>query len=277
MAEIVKASDLKIELDKLEKVEGFRAFTGFEKLDEATKGFRGGQLVIISGPTGGGKTAISRTFTQKLIEHQTKVCWFSYEESYEDLFEKMPSLDFYVPDKREDDQLEWLKKHMQKAKEHGVTVFFIDNLDFLRKPKDLKMPDMNLASYVGGIVQDIKTFAVQENVIIFLLVHIKKNNWSSNEMPTSEDIRDSGMVPQLADFVFFIKRERNDEKIPTAFARLSIDKNRVNGRCIILDLVYSESDKMYRETTGQDMLNIASKTAEMPDWSQPLPFNKKRV
>jgi replicative DNA helicase len=227
------------------------------KLDEATMGFRPGQLVVISGPTGQGKTAICRTFTKHFVDNGTGVVWFSYEEPYFELFEKMPTLQFYVPSKHEDDKVEWLKEHMLKAKQKGSMVVFIDNLDFLKKPKDMKMPDMNMASYVGAIVQELKSFAVANEMILFLLVHIKKNDWTSKELPTSEDIRDSGMIPQLADFVMFMKRERDETKLQTNYAKFGIDKNRVNGKCIRLDLYYNEERMMFEETTGDHIISEA--------------------
>lgn len=254
MAEIILASEHYEELKKLNTSAGVRIQTKFGKLNDATKGFRPGQLIIISGPTGQGKTSICRTLTKHFVDEGVGVVWFSYEEPYFELFEKMPTLQFYVPTKHEDDKVDWLKSHMLKAKEKGASIVFIDNLDFLKKPKDMRMPDMNMASYVGSIVQELKTFAVENEMVLFLLVHIKKNDWNSKEMPTSEDIRDSGMIPQLADFVMFMKRERDDSKLHTNYAKFGIDKNRVNGKCIRIDLWYNEEKMVFEETTADSLL-----------------------
>lgn len=259
MSEIVLAKDkyeeLKEERARLGALPKYE--TGIGLIDWATEGFKPGQLVVLSGPTGMGKTAICRTLTKQFVDKEYGVCWFSYEEHYIELFEKMPTLDFHVPDKLEEDQVSWIKEHIKKAKEKGSSIFFIDNLDFLRNPRELRKVELNLASYVGGIVQELKSFAVQEQIVIFLLVHIAKRNWNGNELPTSEDIRDSGMIPQLADYVVFIKRERNKEGLLTNFAKLGFDKNRHNGRCPRIDLFYNEEKKLFEEATGDSILSEA--------------------
>lgn len=48
-------------------------------LDAVTDGFHSGQLIIVSGTTGQGKTTLCETFTKALIEQDIKPLWFSYE------------------------------------------------------------------------------------------------------------------------------------------------------------------------------------------------------
>lgn len=250
--EIVLASTKNVEIEEQRKLSAGvpKIMTGYQVLDDALEGFREGQLIVLSGPTGHGKTAVSRSFTKRFIDAGHKVVWFSYEESYGELFEKMPTLDFYVPDTLEQDTVEWVKKMALKAKtEKGCNIVFIDNLDFLRNPKEMRQVNMNMSAYVGGIVQELKTFAVKEKLIIFLLVHITKQNWNSNTLPTSQDIRDSGMIPQLATHVIFIIRKRAEagDDIFTNEAIVGIDKNRHNGKTKKAFLKYNESTKMFEE------------------------------
>jgi replicative DNA helicase len=250
---IVLASDKNVEIEEMRKASAGvpKVMTGFSVLDDCIEGFREGQLIVLSGPTGHGKTALSRTLTKRFVDGGHKVVWFSYEESYEELFDKMPSLEFYVPDTLEQDTIEWVKKMALRAKnERGCNIVFIDNLDFLRNPKEMRQVNMNMSAYVGGIVQELKSFCTREKMIIFLLVHITKQNWNTNALPTSQDIRDSGMIPQLASHVMFIIRKRADgtgEQIFTDEAIVGIDKNRHNGKTKRAFLRYNGLTKMFEE------------------------------
>jgi len=214
----------------------FAAMTGISLLDECTDGFRKGQLVILSGPPKNGKTAMCQTFTDNFVKNGLRCLWFSYEVGYEELFKKFPMerLDFYVPNQTATGNLEWIEDKILETKvKYGVDVVFIDHLDFLRDTDVLKGVSVNMSSYIGGIVQRVKRMAVTHNVVIFLMAHIRKNKWTANELPDSEELRDSGQIAQLADFVIMVIRERDEKKADLVYtnnAILGVMENRHNGK-----------------------------------------------
>src|SRR3990167_9204474 len=167
-----------IEEDKKNRP-AFSAMTQIPLLDECLEGFRKGQLIVVSGPTKHGKTTLCQTFTKRFDEQGHKVMWFSYELGYEELFEKFPmkNLTFYVPNYMESGNINWIEDKIIEAKhKFGADIIFIDHLDFLRDTEVLKGVGLNLSAYIGGIVQKIKRIAVEQDVLIFLMSHIRKNN-----------------------------------------------------------------------------------------------------
>lgn len=256
---VVFAEDKRQEIEVEKKSRPpFRATTGLTKLDDCVDGFRRGQLIIISGPLKAGKSSLAKTFTKSFVAQGLRCIWFSYELSYEELFENFPMgiMDFYVPNIISSGNLKWVEDRIIEAKrKHDASVVFIDNLDFLRDPNDLRRVEINLATYVGGIVQRIKRIAVEQNLVIFLLAHIRKNQWASQHLPASEEIRDSGMIAQLADIVIMIMRKRAPKSALEDIyigneAIVGVVENRRNGKTkkIPVQLVNNEFIELYESS-----------------------------
>lgn len=235
---VVYAEDKKREIDLERKNKPkFIAMTGLPDLDSCTEGFRKGQLIVVSGPPKNGKTLLAQTFTDSFAQKGYRCLWFSYELGYEELFDKFPmdKLDFFVPNYMESGNLDWVEQRIIEAKQkHNTDIVFIDHLDFLRDPEVLRAVSSHLPAYIGSIVQKLKTMAIQNNIIIFLLSHIRKNEWTTNNVPTSEELADSRQIAQLADMVLMIIRRRAERKLDEvydgAWAILGVMENRHNGK-----------------------------------------------
>ena len=197
----------------------------------------GDHLYLLGDFTVTHNTLICQNFTRRFTDQGLRCLWFSYELGYEELFEKFPmqKLDFYVPNHLQSGNVEWIEKKIIESKaKYGVDMVFIDHLDFLRDTKVLSGISLNLSAYVGGIVQKIKSMAREQNVVIFLMSHIRKNQWTTSDLPSSEELRDSGQIAQLADIVMMIVRkraERGSEEIYDGNrALVGVIENRHNGR-----------------------------------------------
>ena len=213
---VVKVSELwkQIEADRLTRPD-FSAPTGIPTIDECLKKLKRGHLVVLSGPPKNGKTSLAMTFTKSFVEQGLKCLWFPFEMGHEDILENFKDLfsdtfEFYSPQEMIDKELEWVRSKIIEAKaKYGVDAVFIDHTDFLRDRRLIsKQVNMNTATYVGAIIQGVKVLALEQNVIIVLLHHLTKANWTTNELPTAEDMRDTGQVAQLADYVLMIIRKR---------------------------------------------------------------------
>jgi len=252
----------------------FQVSMGLPALDDCLRGLGKGRLVVLSGPPKNGKTQMCQTFTKRFDEQGHKQLWFSYEVGYEELFGKFPmkNLSFYVPNMMESGSIDWVEDKIIEAKQkYGTDIVFIDHLDFLRDPKALKNVGMNMSSYIGGIVQRVKLMAVQQEVLIFLMAHITKNNWSSNKLPTAEDLRDSGQVAQLADVVMMVARKRNKDTSKKQIyvgneAIAGVIENRLNGNTKIISVDFVDGE--FIELPDKIDLPNAYDTKESDDaWS----------
>lgn len=224
----------------------FQVKTSIPSLDDCIDGGRIGQLWIVSGPPKNGKTLLCQNFTMRFQEQSHKCLWLEYELGYEEFFEKFPKLssetfDFTVPNVMETGDLDWVEKRIVESKlKYGTDIVFIDHLDFLRNTKILSGVNVNMASYIGGIVQRVKSMAVQHKVLIVLMTHIGKQSWTTNDLPTSQDIRDSGQITQLADLVLMVIRKRAKKGEKEVYegnrAMIGVIENRHNGKTKKVDV-----------------------------------------
>ena len=132
----------------------------------------------------------------------------------------------------------------------GTDIVFIDHLDFLRDPDILKGVSLNLSAYVGSIVQKVKRIAVENDLLVFMMSHIRKNDWTTNKLPSSEELRDSGQIAQLADIVMMVIRKRIKDSSGSVYlendALVGVIENRHNGKTKIVSAQVHEGQ--FRET-----------------------------
>lgn len=261
---VILAEDKKNQIEELKKqTPHFLARSNIASLEDTVDGFRKGQLIIVSGPPKAGKTQFCQTLTKHFTQDEKKCLWFSYELGYDELFAKFPmtNLDFYVPNYIQTGNLDWIEEKVKESKEKfGTDIVFIDHLDFLRDPSELRGRNVsqNMSSYVGGLVQRVKSMARSQNVVIFLMCHIRKNEWTAKDVPTSAELRDSGQIAQLADIVMMVMRKRKrgsnvDEMYDGNFATLGVIENRHNGKTkkIPMELKDNEFVESYFPKSGE--------------------------
>lgn len=170
-------------------------------IDYACEGFQDGELIIISGPTKQGKTLLAQSFTDSFARQKQHACWFSYEVPARQFLDQFPILPlFYLPQKNTAQDFNWFMERCLEAYfKYNTRIFFIDHLHFLVDMARVGNPSLE----IGAIVRRIKRFAVENDFIIFLLAHIKKNE--SDDI-SYKDLRDSSFIAQDSDSVIMIKR-----------------------------------------------------------------------
>lgn len=184
--------------------------TGLEMLDKAMKGgIRGGDLVIISGMSGHGKTSLAQTMTYWLTKRVIPCLWFSYEVSVQRLHEKFvemgidPHYHAFAPKRNQSGDLEWIEQRIiEGVKKYMTQVIFIDHIDFLT-PTTIKTSDNeNIA--LKKVATELKQLAIKLNVVIVLMAHVRKV--PSGKEPEMQDISSSSGIFQLADYVIITQR-----------------------------------------------------------------------
>lgn len=208
---------------------------GISEFDDVMEGgFMDGDLVIVTGQTGEGKTTWCQSLTYEMAKNKVPTTWFSYEVLIKSLWEHfvkmgvkndMPS---FAPFKMVSGNTTWVEKMMLKSIEkYNTKVFFIDHLGFLSKNLTSPQEANNMSAYIGSICRQLKSFAVQQQVVVVLLAHVKKVN---DRDISTDDLAHSVGIAQEADFVFVVKRSKdyqtNDESTDSAVRMI---KNRRTG------------------------------------------------
>ena len=188
---------------------GFNLFDGI-----MNGGFKGGDLVIVSGISGQGKTTLGQTLTYNFCKQGLPCLWFSYECSVEHLnnkFIEMGIEDFYyafTPKKNTTGKLDWIKAKIKEGYiKHSTKLIFIDHIDFLI-PSNVRTSDSQ-SIILKNIATELKTLAIELDVVIVTMAHLKK--LSNDKEPDLQDIGYSAGIFQLADYVLMVYRERNNQ------------------------------------------------------------------
>lgn len=188
---------------------GYPVFDDAMKVGEqADGGVRDGDLVVITGLSGHGKTTYAQNLTINFNHKAFFSLWFSYEVLMDNLYAKFKEMGaednclIYTPKKNVSGTTKWIKEKIEESKDkYHVKMVFIDHLDFL-SPSNMRSSDQQRI-VLKNICKELKEIAINSKVVIFLLAHVKKVQGREVEM---QDLSESSGIYQLADFVFSVSR-----------------------------------------------------------------------
>lgn len=212
----------------------------FKTFDDALKGgIREGDLVIITGLSGSGKTTFAQNLTLNLSNQGLPCLWFSYEVIIDNLWAKFKEMGIeqenlvvYTPKRLTSGSLDWIKKKIVEAIDKNNCKFiFIDHLDFL---SPTRIGEDQRRIVLRDICAELKTMAIELRVSVFLMAHVKKVQGREVEM---QDIAESSGIYQLSDLVFAINRDMEilniggkKLEVPKDSGIVRILKNRLTGQ-----------------------------------------------
>lgn len=232
-------------IDQRAQRQGELLNTGLTDLDKYLTGFEPGQLIIIAGRPGHGKTALAGTIAVNMAKRGKKILMFSMEMGREELLGRFVSRVGKIPGDK-------LKKPNEMTKEdwdmyfkgmdtvgtmpiaintqgnltpadvanvatrwkgkNGLDVIVIDYLQLMSggSRSDSRVQE------ISYITRTLKNLAVSLKVPIILLSQLNRANDKENRAPKLTDLRDSGSIEQDANTVILIHRESSlspDKKI----------------------------------------------------------------
>ncbi len=268
------------EIASTKQLKGIR--TGFAALDNVFYGIKEGNLVIIAGRPGAGKTAMMLNIAENIaIKQNIPVAFFNLEMSKEELTmrilsqvgnidnskfrngdmnqddwdklvnatEKVVEAPLYIDDSM-DNTITSVRSSCRKIKaRHDVKIVFIDYLQLMIS--DSK--NENRATEVAEMSRSLKMLARELGVPIVVGAQLNRESDKEKRKPQVSDLRESGSIEQDADIVMLLHRESIKNPTPENEheAEVIIGKNR-NGRLANLDFYY-DGDTMNFKSIAKNL------------------------
>jgi replicative DNA helicase len=231
-------------VDALEKLEVIRTSggsvigvpSGLVDLDEMTSGFQDGDLVIIAGRPGMGKTALALSmirnasldanvgvgmFSLEMANHQLAMrllCAEARVDSHYVRTGKLPSklwrnlsvsagnlenAPIYLDDTPALTVLELRAKARRLKAEHNIGMIVVDYLQLMQGPKGVESRQQE----ISVISRSLKALAKELNIPVIALSQLSRAvEQRADRKPQLSDLRESGAIEQDADVVVFLYR-----------------------------------------------------------------------
>lgn len=219
--------------------------TGLSPLDKLLSGgWNEGDLVVVTGPTGQGKTTLLQTFTISLSKQGIKSLWFTYEVTIQSLVQKFGNdlPDGYVPKVLRENSIVWIERKIIEAiVKYGVKAVFIDPFNSLTK-----FSSARLSQELGDLSEQLKQIALKYNILLFVSAHARRLN-QEEVIYTEESIRDTALLGNKANTIIALWRNKLKQSkrdleqngvVYTNESTLSLTKNRNNGVLGFLKVVH---------------------------------------
>jgi len=247
--------------------------SGFQDLDQKTSGFQRGDLIIIAGRPGMGKTALALNIARNAAQETGEpAAIFSLEMSKEQLSLRMLSSEagvdstrmrggflnqedlekinraagvlydtnLFIDDTPSISALEIRAKARRMKMEKGLGLIAIDYLQLMRGRASAERRELEISE----ISRSLKALAKELAIPVIALSQLnRKVEDRTNKRPVLSDLRESGAIEQDADVIIFVYREevynKQVDQAKMRLAELSVAKQR-NGPTGTVSLTFLE-------------------------------------
>jgi replicative DNA helicase len=235
--------------------------TGFSDLDDLVSGWQNGDLIILAGRPGMGKSVLSKDFAEAA---KVPTVIFSLEMPYGQLVQRQLSskanINFSKIRRRKLGEKDWPRVMDAMEGLQNMPIFYSDkaNMDIdeligtCHQYKDEKKIEMVIIDYlqlissrtksesreqeVSSITRKLKILARSLNIPVICLAQVNRKceERGGDKIPILSDLRESGAIEQDADIVMFVWREAVYKKKADKYeASLIVAKGRNTGTGVI--------------------------------------------
>ena len=247
--------------------------TGFKDLDQKTSGFQSGDLIIVAGRPGMGKTALALNIARNAAQESGEpAAVFSLEMSKEQLSLRMLSaesrvdstrmrggflsqgdlekinraagalydISLFIDDSPAISALEIRAKARRMKMEKGLGLIVVDYLQLMKGRASAERRDLEISE----ISRSLKALAKELRIPVIALSQLnRKVEDRTNKRPVLSDLRESGALEQDADVIIFVYREeaynKQVDQSKMRLAELILAKQR-NGPTGTVNLTFLE-------------------------------------
>lgn len=235
--------------------------TGFKKLDKMTAGLKPGELIIVAGRPGMGKTALAMNVAlHACSQRQAPVVCFNLEMSKEELARRLlcqearvdggrmrtgmlsrddwtrltsaagtlTNIPLFIDDTPAITIMELRGKCRRLMSEHGLGLVVVDYLQLMRAGTKVESREKE----VSEISRSLKALSKELKVPVMALSQLNRGveqRSGKDKRPQLSDLRESGAIEQDADVILFVYREefynRDDPEL-RGLAEIIIGKQR---------------------------------------------------
>lgn len=191
------------------KFEGFG--TGMKYFDDATMGFRPGEVTIIGGPSNFGKTMVALNIVASVAEKTLKrVLIISMEMTSDEIFSRV----FNITDDHEaaksrvlvQTELTVSPDHIKQIIERDKPdIVMIDHLQFLANA----VRGDSEYERIGKAVAAVKRIAINKKIPIILISHVSKTRSGEHGQANNADLKGASNIEQDSDIVIMLNRPKD--------------------------------------------------------------------
>lgn len=228
--------------------------SGFKRLDKMTNGFHGGELIVIAGRPGMGKTSLAMNMVEHAALNKKFSCAvFSLEMSAKNLAQRsicsvagVPMGDalsgklspqqwqslwnagegfskakIFVDDTANITVSQMLSKCRRLKSRHGLDMVLVDYIQLMQS--DDRNAKENRQQEIASISRGLKLMAKELNLPILALSQLRREQAGlKNKKPQLSDLRESGAIEQDADIVLMIYKPEEEQESDTPSTRVDL-------------------------------------------------------
>lgn len=218
------------------------------KVSEALQGLEKGELIIITGSPGSGKSQLARGICLDLINQACLCSYVSYELSYGQLLNMFILAGLNETENRKlvispidvaERDVAFIENLVEKTK---VDLIIVDDIHALtmKYAFNPRIAD-NMASYLRGIADKLKELAIKHNIIVITMVHTRKDS-IDNKTSSLSDMAYSGGFAQVADSVISIRTDKKDGCAILDITKARFTGNKISVKCKSINKKFKEID-----------------------------------